>query len=262
MTNPLIARLHRFTSLTEGELASLESACGSTARFGAGADVTIPGDRLGSYHILLEGWAARYKYLPDGRRQFPALLLPGDVCDLDGLMLESVHSGVCAITACTVAVLPHDRFRSLINQLPALRDAFWWLGSVENAVSAEWSVGLGRRSADERLGHLLCELFFRLWVVGMSTDSGYMLPLTQAELADVLGLSTVHVNRVFKTLRARGVVSFTDRWLTILDYKALKTMASFDPDYLHLEGLTFGSGPEQRNGADAASLIERSLSPP
>lgn len=262
MQNPLMARLRRFTSLTEAELDLLAAACGATERRAAGEDVSAPGDRLGSYHVLLEGWAARYKVLPDGRRQIPALLLPGDVCDLDGLMLDSVHAGVCAITPCTMAVLPHDRFRSLVNQAPALRDAFWWLGSVENAVSTEWSVGLGRRSADERLGHLLCELFFRLWTVGLSTEAGYMLPLTQAELADVLGLSTVHVNRVLKTLRAQGVIAFKDRWLTILDYKALKEIGSFDPDYLHLEGLNPGAGAARRPVVDEAKLIERSPSAP
>lgn len=241
MTNPLTARLRLLTSLDEDALTLLEQACTATRTFAAGTDIAPEGDHPEHLRIVLAGWAARYKLLSDGRRQLPALLVPGDLCDADGLMLRRVHSGVCALTECTVATVPHAQVRDLMERSPAIRDAFWWLLCVENAVSAEWSVGLGRRSAEERVAHLLCELLIRLWTVGLSRDNSYDLPLTQVALADALGLSTVHVNRVLMDLRARGLLTLEHRRLTIHDQAALKRLAGFDARYLHVEGLR----PEQ-----------------
>jgi CRP-like cAMP-binding protein len=257
MTNPLIARLRSMTTLTEKELNSLEQACNATVNLAAGADIAPQGDQPSGFHIVLEGWAARYKVLVDGRRQFPALFLPGDICDLDGLLLQRVHSGVRALTPCRVGVLPHARVRDLMHGNPAVRDAFWWLQSVENAVSTEWSVGLGRRSADEKVAHLLCELLIRLRTVGRSVNDGYAFPLTQGELGDVLGLSTVHINRTLTDLRNHGLIELKGRWLTILDVEALKARGSFDSDYLHLEGLRRSLVPEPPSGLGKTGPVAR-----
>ncbi|WP_238242182.1 Crp/Fnr family transcriptional regulator, partial [Methylobacterium isbiliense] len=236
MMNPLVTRLRTLTSLTEDDLQLLARACGLTLGVAARTDIHPEGYRPDSLHILVEGWAARFKLLPDGRRQIPAVFVPGDVCDLDGLLLKRIHSGVCALTACTVAVLPLTQVRELMDRSPAIREAIWWLQCVENAVSAEWSIGLGRRSADERMAHLLCELLVRLSTVGLSSENRYPLPVTQADLGDALGLSTVHVNRTLQELRGRGLISLEGRWLTIHDYDAVKAIAGFDSDYLHIEG--------------------------
>ncbi|WP_237477224.1 Crp/Fnr family transcriptional regulator [Lichenibacterium dinghuense] len=256
MTRPLIARLRLVPLLTAHELAMIEGLCGSTRTVPAGADIAPQGDRPRSLHVVVDGWAARYKSLPNGRQHFPALFLPGDVCDLDGLLLHTVHSGVRALSPCTVAVLPHAQLRDLIDQRPAIRDAFWWMGCVENAIATEWSFGLGRRTAGERLGHLLCELLARLRMAGLSTDDGYALPLSQVEVSDVLGLSAVHVNRVFKELREIGVLTVKNRWLTIHDHRALKGLSHFDPDYLHLEGPRARAGADRRGAADPALDVE------
>lgn len=236
-TNPLIARLRLLTGLSDDDLELLERACAAMRSSAAGTDIAPEGARPDGLHVVLDGWAARYKLLSDGRRQLPALLLPGDICDLDGLLLRRVHSGVCALTSCKVAMLPHTQIRALMDRRPAIREAFWWLASVENAVSAEWSVRLACRTADERMAHLLCELLLRLCTAGLSQTNGFALPMTQVDLADALGLSAVHVNRTLKGLRGRGVIALEDGWLTIRDYEALRTLAGFCADYLHVEGL-------------------------
>ena len=258
MTNPLIARLRKMTTLTEDEANSVAQACGSPLSFAADGDIAPQGDRPSAFHILVSGWAARYKVLADGRRQFPALFLPGDVCDLDGLLLQRIHSGVCALTDCKLVALPHARARELMDGSVAIRDAFWWLQSVENAIATEWSVGLGRRSAEEKVAHLLCELLVRLRTVGLSVGDGYAFPLTQSEIADALGLSTVHVNRTITELRSQGLIEIKSRWLSIIDVEALKATGNFDPDYLHLEGLKRRLGPDQQ----AAILQARSADRP
>ena len=235
-------------TLTEEEANSVARACGPVLGFAAGIDIAPQGDRPSGFHIMVEGWAARYKVLPDGRRQFAGLFLPGDICDLDGLLLQRVHSGVSALTNCTVVVLPHGRIRELMEGSSPIRDAFWWFQSVENAIATEWSVGLGRRSAEEKVAHLLCELLIRLRTAGLSVADGYAFPLTQSEIGDALGLSTVHVNRTMTDLRGRGLIEIKSRWLRIFDVEALMKIGTFDPDYLHLEGVKRSSGADQPAG--------------
>ncbi len=244
MTHPLIARLRLMTRLSEPELTSIVQACSATQSFVAGADIAPQGHQPSGFHIVVEGWAGRYNILTDGRRQFPALCLPGDVCDLDGLLLQRIQSGICALTACKMVVLPHALIRDLMDRNTAIRDAFWWLQSVENAIATEWSVGLGRRSAEEKTAHLLCEILTRLRMVGLSVGDGCAFPLTQAEIGDVLGLSTVHVNRTLTDLRSMGLIDIKGRWLRILDFATLKETGNFDPGYLHLEGLKRSLGPD------------------
>ena len=237
MTNPLFARLRLLTSLSEGDLDILREACTATQHYPARADLVPEGGGTDRLHVVLDGWACRYRTLDDGRRQFPALLVPGDLCDLDGFLLRRVHYGVAALTPCTVATLAHARLRAIMDESPAIRDVFWWLTFVENSVSVEWTTGLGRRSATERLAHLLCELLVRLGAVELTEDNGYALPLTQEELADALGITTVHVNRTLQELRALGLISLEGRRLAVHDWDGLKGLSGFSPDYLHVEGL-------------------------
>ena len=154
-----------------------------------------------------------------------------------------MHFGVAALTPCTVATLPHARLREIMDRSPAIRDVFWWLTFVENAVSAEWTTGMARRSATERLEHLLCELLVRLEVVGLTEDNGYAFPLTQEEIGDALGASTVHVNRTLQELRARDLMSLEGRRLAVHDWEGLTALAGFSPDYLHIEGLRPAAAP-------------------
>jgi CRP-like cAMP-binding protein len=237
MTNPLIARLRHLTSLSDDDLDLLGEACTATQHYPARADRVPEGDGTDRLHVVLDGWACRYRMPGDGRRQFPALLVPGDICDLDGFLLRRVHYGIAALTPCTVATLAHARLRAIMDESPAIRDVFWWLTFVENSVSVEWTTGLGRRSATERLAHLLCELLVRLATVGLTEDNGYALPLTQEELADALGVSTVHVNRTLQELRALGLIRLEGRRLTVHDWEGLKDLSGFSPDYLHVERL-------------------------
>lgn len=236
MMNPLITRLRMLTPLAEDDLQLLEEICTATRRVSPHEDIAPQGERPKKLHVVVEGWAARYQTMPDGSQQFPALLLPGDICDMDAYMLRRVHTGVCALTECVVAELPLAQLKALLAQNTRLQDVFWWLHCVENAIAAEWCVGLGGRLSDARLAHLFCELHVRLGTVGLSTDKGYEMPLTQRDLADALGLSSVHINRRLQEMRRAGVIRLSGSFLTILNYTALKAMAGFDPAYLHTEG--------------------------
>ena len=237
MSVPLTTRLRALTSLSEGELKQVEDASTAASDVAAHADIVPEGHGTGHLHVLAAGWACRYKLLPDGRRQICALVLPGDLCDMDGYLLRHVHYGVATLTPCRVAAIPHATLRSMIDREPAIRDVFWWLTFLENSVSTQWTVCLGRMSTQERLAHLLCEIADRLETAGMIAGATVPFPLTQEELADVLGVSPVHVNRTLQELRAAGLITLDGRQLVIHDQQGLAGIGCFSTSYLHPEGL-------------------------
>jgi CRP-like cAMP-binding protein len=120
-----------------------------------------------------------------------------------------------------------------IARHPRLGHALCWLALQEEMIAREWLVNVGQRTAIERLAHLLCEIFTRMELVGLTDGGRCELPLTQVDLADTLALSTVHVNRTLQELRRQGLVSLSSGLLEIHDFAALQSAAMFAPDYLH-----------------------------
>ena len=246
LVNAFTEKLRRLAGLGEADVKALDTLCSPVKTFAAGRSVVAEGASVKHLHVVLDGWASRYRTLSDGRRQFPSLLLPGDVCDLDRLMIDRLHFGVMSLTPCSIAAMPLDKLRVLLEDSSALRNAFWWLTCVENSIANEWAVCLGRRSALERVAHLLCELKIRAEAVYASEADSYILPMTQEDLGDAVGLSVVHINRTLQTLRQRGLINLRDRRLTILDYKALVGLCDFSEAYLHMGGEK-GGGPASRS---------------
>jgi CRP-like cAMP-binding protein len=193
------------------------------------------GEVLRESSILLRGWMARAKDLPNGQRQFEELHVPGDFTDLHSFTLKRLDHDVVSITASELAMVPHERLREMTERLPHLTRVYWFATNLDAAVHREWTLSLGRRTAMSRMAHLFCELFVRLEVVGLTNGQSYDFPLTQNELAETLGLTSVHVNRTLQELRRMGLIEVADRRVTILDADGLKSVAEFDPDYLYLE---------------------------
>jgi CRP-like cAMP-binding protein len=213
----------------------LACACDDIRTIGAGTDIVRQGECTDGLHILLGGWAARYKIMENGSRFIPALAVPGDICDLDALRFGHLGYGVTMLSAGTVAVLPRERADALIASHPAIARAFWSLALAENSILTEWAASMGRRPAAQRVAHLLCELLVRLTVVGKADAHSYELPLTQEHIADTLGLTSVHVNRTLHSLRSMNFVTVQSRRVTIQDWAGLSALCGFRPDYLHLE---------------------------
>jgi CRP-like cAMP-binding protein len=176
----------------------------------------------------------RYKVLPDGQRQIMAYLVLGDMCDMHGSILGEMDHSIGALTPCRVAYIPQRAIEELTRRHPRINRALWWATLVDEGTLREWLVTMGRREADQQMAHLFCELLLRLQTVGLATENGFELPVTQDELADTLGLSAVHVNRVLQQLRKDGLISLVGKRLTIHDVERLKALAEFDPTYLHL----------------------------
>jgi CRP-like cAMP-binding protein len=157
-----------------------------------------------------------------------------NIPDLQSLHLEVMDHSLGTLARSTLAFLPHDTVRDLIRRCPRIGDAFWRETLIDAAVFREWMLGLGRREAYGRMAHLLCELYVRLKAVGLANGHGYEMPLTQAELGDALGLSTVHVNRTLQDLRGEGLITLQGGSVAVLDWEGLRKAGEFDPTYLHL----------------------------
>lgn len=236
MTHLLFRRLQRRDpSITDAERSALAHAVSH--------EVEAPADRIivheeavtENVHLLLSGWACRFAALPGGRRRIQSLHMGGDFIDLQGFTLKRLDSSVVALTACRLAVIPHASLRTISETMPHLTRLLWLTTVVEAAIQRQWLLGAGQRSALGRLSHLLCEVFTRLEVCGLNEGQKFLLPLTQAELGDTLGISLVHANRVVGELRARGVVRWRGEHVEILDWPTLRDLAEFDPAYLELE---------------------------
>jgi CRP-like cAMP-binding protein len=231
----LISKLEQFTKLSSSDKEALERAASSRIRqLGARDDVINEGDRPRQVNLIIDGWACRYKHLEDGRRQISAFLIPGDLCDIRMFILREMDHSIGALTPLRVAEIPSDTILEITDASPRLSRALWWNSLVDEAIAREWTTNLGQRNALERMAHLLCELFIRLRGVGLTRGTSCELPVTQEQLGDATGMSTVHVNRTLQEMREEGLIVLKGKQLTIPDLQVLQEAALFNPNYLHL----------------------------
>jgi CRP-like cAMP-binding protein len=234
MLESLYLNLGQHDALSEQEKGLLASVMTVEMDFATGQDIVAEGSRPGYSTLIIEGLAARYKVLEDGGRQFTSLQVPGDFVDLHAFLLKTMDHGIIALSPCRVIAADHSRLRAITEQAPHLTRLLWLDTLVDGAIHREWIVAMGRRSKTAHLAHLVCELFVRLQVVKQTNGMSFRLPLSQAELADVLGLSVVHMNRVIGALRKIGVIGWANYMVTILDWQRLVEIAEFDPTYLSM----------------------------
>jgi CRP-like cAMP-binding protein len=233
MANPFVQKLSGLADLTVADAAALESATANPRRYVARQDLIREGDEPGPMFVVLEGWVCRYKVLPSGTRQIMAFLMPGDACDLHIKLLEQMDHSIQAITAASVATITRGQMQAVMRDHPNVASAMYTAQLVDEGIMRAWIVSMGRRSAPERVAHLICELYLRARNIGLTGEGEFALPLSQSVLADALGMTTVHINRVLKELRLAGAMSVKRGSVTILDPIKLVQIAGFDENYLH-----------------------------
>ncbi len=241
MENALVRKLEGYIPLGAEDKRLLNSVIKNIRHVPAHTDIATEGDKPTSVHLILEGFACRCKSTAEGSRQIMAYLLPGDFCDMHVVVLKQMDHSITTISPCSVVDIPRDKILELLRS-PTLSLALWCCALVDAAVLREWLVNVGQRRAAQRLAHVLCELLLRLRIVGLA-DKSYDLPLAQMDLADTIGVSNVHLNRVLQELRREDLISWKDALLTIPDIDRLMTYSGFNPSYLHLG----------RQGADPAA---------
>ncbi|UUR08926.1 Crp/Fnr family transcriptional regulator [Sphingomonas glaciei] len=233
MPNQFIKKLRGFGRLGEDDVGALVRATARPRRLPQKHDLIREGDRPGPVFVMLEGWAYRYKILPNGTRQVLAYLMPGDACDLHiGLLGEMDHS-IQTLTDALVTTIGRDEIEKIFDDHPQIANAMYVSQLVDEGTMRAWITSMGRRTSVERVAHLMCELFIRARNIGLETDPVFDLPLSQLLLADSLGMTAVHLNRVLKDLRQENVMTLKRGCLSIIDIGKLTRIAGFDDNYLH-----------------------------
>ncbi|WP_320202246.1 Crp/Fnr family transcriptional regulator (plasmid) [Agrobacterium sp. rho-13.3] len=234
MIEKLLLNLRSHDVVTVDEEAALFEVITRTALFQTGDDIVAQGSRPRHSTLLLDGFSARYKILEDGSRQITALHVPGDFVDLHAFTLKTMDHGIVAMSVCKVAFAEHSDLQKITETQPHLTRLLWLDTIVDGAIHREWIVAMGRRSKKSHLAHLICELYLRLQVVGLVEGWSFRLPLSQGEIADVLGLSLVHLNKTLQLLRQDGVIRWENKTVEILRWEELAQLAEFDATYLSL----------------------------
>jgi CRP-like cAMP-binding protein len=193
------------------------------------------GEPLTHLHLLLEGFACRYRLLPDGRRQITHLYLPGDLCDPSWLYADHVFQSIVSLTSLQTVQIEKRQVVDEAQARPAVAKAIGSEVLRRDLMHAEWSLNLGRKNAVERIAHLFCELTVRLDHVGLLRDGNCNLPLTQLDIADLMGLTPVHVNRVIRELRESNLAVMRSRQLLVPDLERLAQVGLFDRRYLEID---------------------------
>lgn len=242
--NPLIRKLRGVTDLTEDECKAVRELCVDVREVEAKRDIITEGDTPDRVHLVLDGWAARYKMVPDGGRQITAFLIPGDFCDIHITILGAMDHSIAALTRCRIGYIRGEDIDRVTREKSNLTRALWWTTLVDEAVLREWVVNNGRRDAYEAIAHVLCEMHVRMQAIGLVADEVFDLPLTQEELADAAGLTSVHTNRILQKLRGEGLIELSKRVLTIRDVEGLREAGGFHAEYLHVARRE-GSGVER-----------------
>ncbi|BBC73911.1 cyclic nucleotide-binding protein [Altererythrobacter sp. B11] len=236
MSRSLIARnLGAHSRFETEELMAIEAALGRVVRsVEARRDILREGDAPQTIKFVLEGWVSRYKELPDGRRQILSLMIPGDICDANAFILEEMDHSLGAITTVRYAEIGREEFDAIVASSLNMAKALWRSELVTASIQREWTMSVGQRTAPERISHLFCEMYARLAGLGLTQGGSCEFPLTQADIGEATGLTSVHVNRTLQALRREGLVELRARRLHVLDHDRLREKAMFAPSYLHL----------------------------
>ena len=233
-SNPCIRKLEGFVVFSSADRVMLEQISAEPQTVEPHTDLVREGDKPNGVYLIMEGMACRHKRLESGARQIMAYLLPGDLCDLDVALLTRMDHTITTLSACKVVRLEPETVAHILEHHPVVARGLRTSTLVDEATLREWLLNVGRRTPTQRLAHLFCEVFERLTVVRRVQGASFGLPLTQAELADTTGLSTVHVTRSLQELRSQGLIDLRDDQMSILNLPRLRTLSGFKADYLHL----------------------------
>jgi CRP-like cAMP-binding protein len=233
MHNRFVDKLCGFSGLSAQDIAALTKATSKERKVAAKHDLIREGDRPGPVFVMLDGWACRYKILPNGLRQILGYLMPGDSCDLHvGLLAEMDHC-IQTITPATYATIERQEMDALLTEHPSIAKAIYIAQLVDEGTMRAWITSMGRRASIERVSHLMCELYIRARNIGLTSEATFVLPLSQLLLADSLGMTPVHLNRVLKALKQRKAFRLTRGSVELTDIATLIQIAGFDDNYLH-----------------------------
>ena len=232
---PLIRSLERGLRLSRDERAALENLPMRVEAIRADQDIVREGDRPSRCFVLLEGLAIASKRSGAGKRQIMTFHIAGDIPDVQSLHMKRLDNSISTITPCTVGFIEHEALADLCARFPRITAALWRETLRDAAIFKEWVLNVGQRDARTGVAHLICEIVTRMRAAGLVEEERCSFPITQNELADAVGVTSVHINRNLQELRAAGLITLARGKLHIHDWPGLKAAGDFEPDYLSLE---------------------------
>jgi CRP-like cAMP-binding protein len=230
---PLARRWSRRSALSDDDRAALLSLPFTRRTFGKDAYIVREGEHATECSVLLQGMAFRQKLLRDGARQIISFHIATEFVDLQNGLLAIADHSVQSLNRAVVAAIPRSAVIELADARPAIRMAMWIDTLIDSSVFREWVVNVGRRDSRARIAHLLCELVVRLRRTDEGNGDLFDFPVTQEQLADATGLTSVHTNRTLQALRRDGLIQLTGKSLSVLDWDRLCEVGDFDELYLH-----------------------------
>lgn len=232
-----LRRLLRRSQLSPEEQSAILALRSHASQVGAHRPIVRPGEQIHHSCLIVGGLVGRLDQMKNGRRQITALHIPGDMCDLHSVVSPIAGWGFEALTTSTVLHIPHYELRNVATAYPAIASAFWRDTTADASVLAKWVGNLGRRDAASRIAHLFCELGTRMEHAGLGSRTEFALPITQAQIADAMGLTSVHVNRTLQAMRGERILRTERRTIYVEDWDRLVAIAEFDPEFLLIEDL-------------------------
>ena len=232
LTDILLKKVSGFFDVTDEVKATFAEICTDLEEFDAGTIIVPQGGNYGDVFLLERGWVIRSRNLESGVRQIVNVALPGDFVAMNALLFATSDFELSCKTDIAAYRLPADRLGNALTRDSMLSAALFWVNAHEESLLAERIVSLGRRSARQRTAHVLCELMSRLEIIGITDPEKFVIPMSQEEFADILGISVVHMNKTLRAFERDGVISFRNSLLLVLDRLKLEQAAGFESGYL------------------------------
>jgi CRP-like cAMP-binding protein len=229
----MVRRLKSITALSSQDVEALENLPVQTKVVKTGHPIVMTGDRPAECCLIIDGFVLRAKSTAEGKRQILAIHQPGDIPDLQSLYLHVLDHDVTTLTESVLGFIPHPPLRDLIRARPTIAEALWRDTLIDAAIFREWILNVGQRDARSRIAHLLLEILTRLRLIDRVKDNSFRFPITQSQLGEAVGLTSVHVNRTIQELRSEGLIEMSGGTVLIKQEEKLSKLAGFDPLYLH-----------------------------
>ena len=233
---PMVKKLQQWRCLDAGDPEAILALPFRLIKLRPQEYIVREGDKPQNCCVILAGYAFRHKVAGNGGRQIFSIHMKGDLADLQNSLLGVADHNLQALNHVEAALIPVQAIQEIAFERPAVGRAMWYETLVDASIFREWTLNVGRRDSRMRTAHLLCEFALRLEMAGLGERCSYELPMTQEQLADALGLTSVHTNRTLKSLGEAKLISRTQRSVRIDDWAGLQHAGDFDPAYLHIEG--------------------------
>ncbi|OKO67132.1 Crp/Fnr family transcriptional regulator [Bradyrhizobium sp. NAS96.2] len=224
----MIRKLRSHSEIPDEDLGALRAIIAPVKNLAAEEPIVREGDLSTQCCVILSGFAYRSKVSENGKRQILSFHIAGDMPDLQGLAIKRMDHDLTTLSKAKVGYINHDLLEHTLKTRPALERALWRETLTDAALFRQWIVSLGTRSASGRMAYLIAELRHRLDAMGLVVNEQFDFPITQSKLADALGLSVVHVNRVLQAFRNQGILDFRRQVVTLRDLEKIVELGGFD----------------------------------